>query len=69
MAFFPKASCSIRLFLQQFFKIETKFDADSLLFKIGHIGCKKNSQDHQNITSQKRTELNNTSSQLQTVGT
>jgi hypothetical protein len=29
-------------FLQQlFFKIETKFDADSLLFKIGHISCTK----------------------------
>jgi hypothetical protein len=33
-------------FLQQFFKIETKFDADSLLLKIGHISCKKNSPDH-----------------------
>jgi hypothetical protein len=34
-------------FLQQFFfKIETKFDADSLLLKIGQISCKKNSTDH-----------------------
>jgi len=24
-----------------FLKIETKFDADSLLLKIGHISCKK----------------------------
>ena len=50
--------------LQFFFKIETKFDADSLLLKIGHISCKKNSPDHYNITSQKCTELNITSSQL-----
>jgi len=34
-------------FLQQFFfKIETKFDADSLLLKIGHISCKKNLPHH-----------------------
>ena len=53
-------------FLQQFFlMIETKFDADSLLLKIGHISCKKkNPPDHWNVISQKRTELNNTSSQL-----
>ena len=31
-------------FLQQF-KIETKFDADSLLLNIGHKSCKKNSPD------------------------
>jgi hypothetical protein len=35
----PVAFCG---FLQQFFKIETKFDAYSLLLKISHIGCKKN---------------------------
>jgi hypothetical protein len=28
-------------FLQQFFKTETKFDADTLLLQIGHISCKK----------------------------
>ena len=32
-------------FMQQFFKIETKFDADSLHLKICHISCKK-SPDH-----------------------
>jgi len=47
-------------FLQQFFTIETKFVADSLLLNIRHFSCKKSP----NITSQKRTERNNTSSQL-----
>jgi len=28
-------------FCSSFLKIETKFDADSLLLKIGHISCKK----------------------------
>jgi hypothetical protein len=43
MALFPKASCSIRWVSAAvfFFKFETKFDADSLLHKIGHFRCKK----------------------------
>ena len=42
MALSPKASCSIRrVSAAVFFKIETKFDAESLLLKIGHISCKK----------------------------
>ena len=42
MALSPKASCSIRwVSAAAFFKNETKFDADSLLLKIGHISCKK----------------------------
>jgi hypothetical protein len=43
MALSPKASCSIRWVSAAvfFLKIETKFDADSLLLKIGHISCKK----------------------------
>jgi hypothetical protein len=42
----PKASCSIRwVSVAVFFKIETIFNADSLLLKIGHINCKKNSPD------------------------
>jgi hypothetical protein len=42
MALSPKASCSIRwVSAAVFFKIETKFDAVSLLRKIGHISCKK----------------------------
>jgi hypothetical protein len=58
MALSPKASYSIRWVSAAVFKIETKFDADSLLLKIRHISCKK-------ITgSQKRPELNNMSSQL-----
>jgi len=65
MALYPKTSCSIRwVSAAVFFKTETKFDADSLLLKIGHISCKKNSPDYWNITSQNRTEFNNTSSQL-----
>jgi len=60
MALSPKASCSIRwVSAPVFFFFETKFDADCLLLKIGRI----NFLGHQNITSQKRTELNNTSSQ------
>ena len=47
MALSPKASCSFRWVSGAvFFKIETKFDADSLLLKIGHIRSKKNSPDH-----------------------
>jgi hypothetical protein len=47
MALSPKASCSIRwVSAAVFFEIETKFDADSLLLKIGRIGCKKNSPYH-----------------------
>jgi len=47
MALSLKASCSIRwVSAAVFLKIETKFDADSLLLKIGHISCKKNSPDH-----------------------
>jgi len=46
MALSPKASCSIRwVSASVFLKIETKFDADSLLLKIGHISCKKNLPD------------------------
>ena len=41
MALSPKASCSIRWVSAAVFKIETKFDADSLLLKILHIGRKK----------------------------
>jgi len=38
MALSPKASCSIRwISAAVFFKIETKFDAESLLLKIRHI--------------------------------
>jgi hypothetical protein len=42
MALSPKASSSIRWVSAAvfFFKIETKFDADSLLLKISHISCK-----------------------------
>jgi hypothetical protein len=37
-----KASCSIQwISTAVFLKIETKFDADSLLLKIVHISCKK----------------------------
>jgi len=47
MALSPKASCNSRwASAAVFFKAETKFDADSLLLKIGHIRCKKNSPDH-----------------------
>jgi len=47
MALYPKTSCSIRwVSAAVFFKTETKFDADSLLLKIGHISCKKNSPDY-----------------------
>jgi len=38
MALSPKASVG---FCSNFFKIATKFGADSLLLKIGHISCKK----------------------------
>ena len=42
MALSPKASCSTGwVSAAVFFKIETKFDADYLLPKIGHISCKK----------------------------
>ena len=43
MALSPKASCSFRWVSAavSVFKIETKFDADYLLLKIGHISCKK----------------------------
>jgi len=47
MALSPKTSCSIQVgfgnsfFFFFFCKIETKFDADSLLLKICHIGGKK----------------------------
>ena len=42
MALSPKASCSIHwVSAAVFVKIETKFDADSLLLKIGHTSCKK----------------------------
>jgi len=42
MALSPKASCSIQwISTAVFLKIETKFDADSLLLKIGHISYKK----------------------------
>jgi len=42
MALSPKASCSIQwISAAVFFKIETKFYADSLFLKIGHISCKK----------------------------
>jgi hypothetical protein len=42
MALSPKASCSIRLVSAAvFLKTETKFDADSLLFKLHHFSCKK----------------------------
>jgi len=42
MALSLKASCSIRwVSAAVFFKIETKFDAESLLLKISHISCKK----------------------------
>jgi hypothetical protein len=42
MALSPKAFCSIRwVSAAGFFKIETKFDADSLLLKLRHISCKK----------------------------
>jgi hypothetical protein len=42
MALFPKAFCNIRwVSAAVFFKIETKFVADSLLLKIGHISYKK----------------------------
>ena len=38
----PKASCSFRwVSASGFFNTETKFDANSLLLKIGHISCKK----------------------------
>jgi hypothetical protein len=47
MALSPKASCGIQwVSAAVFFKIETKFDADSLLLKISHISCKNNSPDH-----------------------
>ena len=47
MALSPKASCSIWwVSAAVFLKIETKFDANFLLLKIGHISCKKNSSDH-----------------------
>jgi len=43
MAFSSNDSCSIRWVSAAvfFLKIETKFDADSLLLKIRHISCKK----------------------------
>jgi hypothetical protein len=65
MALSPKASCSIRWGSAAVsLKIETKFDADSLLLKFRHIGCKKKIAGSlkQNITN--INELNNTSSQL-----
>jgi len=47
MVLSPKASCCIRwVSAAVFFKNETKFDVDSLLLKIGHISCKKNSLYH-----------------------
>jgi len=47
MALSPKASCNIRwVSAVAFLKIETKFDADSLFLKIGHLSCKKKSPDH-----------------------
>ena len=64
VALSPKASCSIRwVSAAVFFKIETKFVADSLLLKIGHISCKKIAGSLK-YNLKKRTELNNTSSQL-----
>jgi hypothetical protein len=42
MALSPKASYSIQwVSAAVFVKIETKFDAHSLLLKIGHTSCKK----------------------------
>jgi hypothetical protein len=47
MALSLKASCSIQwVSVAVFLKTEEKFDAGSLLLKIGHISCKKNSLDH-----------------------
>jgi hypothetical protein len=42
MALSAKASCSIWWVSAAFsLKIETKFDADYLLLKVGHISCKQ----------------------------
>jgi hypothetical protein len=47
MALSPKTSCSIQwVSAAVCLKIETKFDADSLLLKQCHISCKKKSLDH-----------------------
>jgi len=47
MALSLKASCSIWwVSAAVFLKIETKFDADFLLLKIGHFSCKESLPDH-----------------------